>query len=197
MLRNILMRPALPILLAATSFSGVSTTQAQDTQSVAEAARRAREQKKAPAKPTKVITDETLNVKDGDVQSAVAEEPRMPGAPEAKAQPAAGTANGAASGSTSAPGAKDKAALEKVIAELKAKIKETISDIDLLQREVTLDQDTYFSNPDYIHDTAGKANLDSLKQQVSDKRQDLENLKARLSKLQSDLDSSVVAPPKP
>jgi DNA repair exonuclease SbcCD ATPase subunit len=117
----------------------------------------------------------------------------MPGSPDAQAQPA----NAAAAGSAAAAGAKDKAALEKVLAELKGKIKETMSDIDLLQREQALDQDTYFSNPDYVHDTAGKASLDSLKQQLSDKRQDLENLKARLSKLQSELDSSVIAPAKP
>jgi DNA repair exonuclease SbcCD ATPase subunit len=191
MLRCISLRLTLPAVLAATLFSGAATAQSQDTQSVAEAARRAREQKKSQAKTAKVITDETLDVKKGDVQSAVAEVPRMPGSPEQQAQPAGTTANGAA------PGAKDKAALEKVMAELKAKIKETMSDVDLLQREQALDQDTYFSNPDYAHDTAGKANLDSLKQQVSDKRQDLENLKARLSKLQSELDSSVIAPAKP
>ncbi|HET8925982.1 MAG TPA: hypothetical protein VFN26_23560 [Candidatus Acidoferrum sp.] len=193
MLRCISLRLMVPAVLAATLFSGAATAQSQDTQSVAEAARRAREQKKSQAKTAKVITDETLDVKKGDVQSAVAEVPRMPGSPDPQAQPA----NAAAAGSAAASGAKDKAALEKVLAELKAKIKETMSDIDLLQREQALDQDTYFSNPDYVHDTAGKANLDSLKQQLSDKRQNLENLKARLSKLQAELDSSVIAPAKP
>ena len=192
MLRYIPMRLALPVVLAATFFLAVTAAQSQDNQSVVEAARRAREQKKTPAKPAKVITDETLDVKKGDVQSAVAEVPRMPGSPEPQAQPA----NAAAAGSTASSGT-DKAALEKEMADLKAKIKETLSDIDLLQRELALDQDTYLSNPDYVHDTAGKAKLDDMKQQVSNKRQALENLKAHLAELQSKLGSSVIAPPKP
>jgi len=67
--------------------------QPQDTQSVAEAARHSRGQKKNSVKPVKVITEETLDVKKGDVQSATAEQLRIPGTPETPAQPAAGAAN--------------------------------------------------------------------------------------------------------
>jgi len=67
--------------------------QPQDSQSVAEAARRARAQKKTTDKPAKVITDDTLVVKKGDVQSATAEEPKMPGSRETPTQPAANAAN--------------------------------------------------------------------------------------------------------
>src|SRR6266567_4605925 len=71
---------------------------------------------------------------------------------------------------------------EKVAKEraaLKAQIKEALTGLDLLHRERTLEQDTYFSNPDYVHDTAGKAKLDALKQQESDKQEELDRLKAR------------------
>jgi len=44
--------------------------------------------RKTSEKPAKVVTDETLEVKKGDVQSAAAEQLRMPGTPEAPAQPA-------------------------------------------------------------------------------------------------------------
>src|SRR6266704_402255 len=93
MLRYITLRLALPVTLAVTLLPPVAFAQSQDTQSVAEAARRARAQKKNSEKPSKVITDETLDVKKGDVQSAVAEQLRMPGSPETPAQPAAGAAN--------------------------------------------------------------------------------------------------------
>src|SRR6267378_6995806 len=93
MLRCITLRLALPAVLAVTLLPVAVSAQSEDSQSVAEAARRARAQKKNPDKPAKVITDETLNVKKGDVQSAVAEQPRMPGSPETPSQPAAGRAN--------------------------------------------------------------------------------------------------------
>ena len=71
------------VAILASTFVPVAFSQSQDTQSVAEAARKAREKKKDAAKPAKVITDETLDVKKGDVQSAVAEEDKIAGAPQA------------------------------------------------------------------------------------------------------------------
>ena len=71
------------VAILAATFVPAAFSQSQDSQSVAEAARKAREKKKDAAKPTKVITDENLDVKKGDVQSAVAEEDKIAGAPEA------------------------------------------------------------------------------------------------------------------
>jgi lipopolysaccharide export LptBFGC system permease protein LptF len=190
MLRCIPLRLALPVILAATLFSAIATAQSQNPPSVAEAARRAREQKKAQAKPAKVITEETLDVRKGDVQTAAAEQDRIPGSPEPQPQIAGSAAN--------PPGAKDdKAAKEKELAAVKAMIKDMQSDIDLLQREQSLEQDTYLSNPDYSRDTAGKAKLDSLKQEAIDKQQELDRLKARLAELLAKQDSSPATPPKP
>jgi len=148
-----------------------------------------------------VITDETLDVKKGDVQSATAEQPRMPGSPEAPAQPAAaapGTPASPAStaaGSSPAPAAKDQEK-SKEVADLKAKIKRAQDDLDLLQREQSLENDRYYSQTDYAHDTAGKAKLDDLKQQVTDKQQELERLKARLAELQPAQSGAASTPPK-
>src|SRR5438034_1940590 len=89
--RTIRFRIVLAAILAA-AFVPVAFSQSQDPQSVAEAARRAREKKKDAAKTAKVITDENLDVKKGDVQSAVAEEPKIAGAPDTKAQTPAGPA---------------------------------------------------------------------------------------------------------
>jgi len=195
MLRRIPLRLALPFVLAVALLPAAAFAQSQDTQSVAEAARRARAQKKNSEKPAKVITDETLDVKKGDVQSAAAEQLRIPGAPETQAQPTP------ASEPSSAPRSEKKASedekLAKELAALKEQIKQAQSDLDLVQREQSLQQDTYFSNTDYIHDTAGKAKLDALKQQISDKQQELDRLKARLAELQSSLSGPASTPPKP
>jgi hypothetical protein len=204
MLRCIPLRLALPILLAATLLPAASFAQSQDTQSVAEAARRARAQKKSSEKPAKVITDDTLDVKKGDVQSATAEQLRIPGTPETPAQPAAGAANppGGASGDTSAnpqgsrnvsEEEKSRSILKQRVA-LKEKIKNAQSDLDLLQREFQLDQDTFYSSPDYANNTSGKAKLDAMKQQIADKQQDLERLKAELAALPAAPESPATTP---
>ena len=191
MLRYITLRLTLPAVLSVTLLPAAAFAQSQDSQSVAEAARKARAQKKNTEKAPKVITDETLDVKKGDVQSATAEQPRMPGSPEAPAQPAAA----AAPATPAAPGAKDQKE-SKEVADLKVKIKRAQDDLDLLQREQSLENDRYYSQTDYAHDTAGKAKLDDLKQQVTDKQQELERLKARLAELQPAQSGAASTPPK-
>ena len=185
MSRNITLRLALPIVLTAVALPPVTPAQSQD--SVAEAARRSRAQKKNSEKPSKVITDETLEVKKGDVQSAAAEQLRMPGTPETPAQPT--PANAPSSAAQNEKKASEDEKLAKELAALKEQIKQAQSVVDLAKREQALQQDTYFSNPDYVHDTAGKAKLDAMKQQITDKQQELDRLKARLAELQP-------APPK-
>ena len=201
MLRRIPLRLAILVLLAATLLPAAGFAQSQDTQSVAEAARRARAQKKNAEKPAKVITDETLDVKKGDVQSATAEQLRIPGTPETPAQTAAGASNAQSGASANPPASsnasddeKARALLKKRVA-LKEKIKDAQSDLDLLQREFQLDQDTFYSSPDYANNTSGKAKLDAMKQQIADKQQELERLKAELAALPAAPESP--ATPKP
>src|SRR5260370_21271221 len=93
MMRRTTLRLALPVVLAFAMLPTAALAQSQDSQSVAEAARQARaqKQKKNSDKPAKIITDENLNVKEGDVQSAAAVQLRMPGSPEPHAKPAAGS----------------------------------------------------------------------------------------------------------
>jgi len=185
--RSILLRFLFAVVLVG-AFLPVAFSESQDSQSVAEAARRAREKKKDSAKPGKVITDETLDVKKGDVQNAVAEEPKIAGAPEAASQSANGAANpAAADGKTQA--AKDEKS-KKEIARVKDELKDALGDLELLQRENRLDQDTYYSEPNFASNTAGKQKLDEEQQKISDKRQEIDRLKAKLSDLQKSLGES-------
>jgi hypothetical protein len=188
------LRLALSAILAGAILPAAVFAQPQDSQSVAEAARRARAQKKTTDKSAKVITDDTLVVKKGDVQSATAEEPKMPGSPETPAQPA-GAAN--APGSQNASGDEKARAFLKQRVALKEKIKDAQSDLDLLQREFQLDQDTFYSSPDHANNTSGKAKLDAMKQQIADKQQELDRLKAELAALPASPESPATVPPKP
>jgi DNA repair exonuclease SbcCD ATPase subunit len=191
MSRFISMRLAASVVLASALLPAAGLAQSQD--SVAEAARRSRAQKKNSEKPAKVFTDETLEVKKGSVQSAAAEQPRMPGSPEPPAQPAPANApSRAAQNEKMAP---EDEKLVKELAALKEQIKQAQGDVDLGKRELSLQQDTYFSNPDYVHDPAGKAKLEAIKQQIAEWQQELERLKAQLSEKQPQGDSTA-APPK-
>jgi hypothetical protein len=194
MLRCITLGLALSVVVAGTLLPAAAFAQSQDTQSVAEAARRAREQKKTPAKPAKVITED-------DVKPAAQSNPATPGSPDAtaaSATPASSAANAVsapAASSAPAPDAKDQKD-SKELTELKAQIKQVQGDLDLLQREQSLENDRYYSNTDYAHDTVGKAILDELKRQVSDKQQELDGLKARLAELQPSQSGTPSTPPK-
>jgi hypothetical protein len=190
MSRYMLLRFAPLALLSATLLPVAAFSQSQDSQSVAEAARRAREKKNAQAKPVKVITDETLEVKKGDVQSAVAEEPKMPGAPEPKAQSPNNTPAANATGPSTETKDSEEEKLKKELAAVKEQIKQALIDLDLLQREYRLDQDTYYSKPNYGADTAGKQKLDDEKQQISDKQEEVARLKEKLASLQKSLGES-------
>jgi hypothetical protein len=189
--RLIVLRLALGVVLAATA----ALAQSPDTQSVADAARRARDQKKPPAKSAKVITNE-------DIKPAAQTNPATPASPEAAAATAssasstAAPAGAAAAGSPSAPDAKDQKE-SKEVTELKAQIKKALDDLNLVLREQSLENDKFYSNTDYVHDTAGKAKLDELLEQATVKQQVLDRLKAHLAELLPPQDSSATAPPKP
>jgi len=194
MLRRIPLRLGLPVVLSLALLPAAVFAQSEDAPSVAEAARRAREQKKTQAKPAKVITEDDVKPV-ARPNSATPAPPEAATASAAPAPPASSTAS-TASSSSPAPDAKDQKD-SKEVTELKAQIKQVQGDLDLLQREQSLEQDKYYSNTDYLHDTAGKAKLEALKQQVSDKQQELEHLKTRLAALQPTESGPTSTPPKP
>jgi hypothetical protein len=192
MLRFISLRVTISAVLAAALLPVAAFAQSQDSQSVAEAARRAREQKKTAAKPARVVTDD-------DVKPAAPASSESTPASGAQAPSAADAANPPAvqalAGSSGAQGPKDEKSA-KEIADLKEEIKQALNDLDVLQRQLSLEQDTYLSNPDSARDTTGKAKVDGIKLQTGDKQQELDRLKARLAELLSSQGGSPATPPK-
>jgi hypothetical protein len=213
MSRRISLRLAIAAILAAAVLPWTALAQSQDppTPSVADAARRAREQKKAAAKqPAPVITDDTLKPATPAPQAANAPAPAQSseagpakppaaqpaagssGAPEASAAPAsAGPPAPAADAADTDQKTKDSAEL----AALQQQVADAQKGLELLQRELALQQDTYFSNPDHSHDLAGKTKLDATLEQITDKQQAVDALKSQLAALQAS--SGTTAPPAP
>jgi hypothetical protein len=153
-------------------------------QSIAEAARRSRQSAKNATKPSKVITDDDLdkeNIKPG-AQGLTVDAPAKletePPSPDAVADAAATPS--VPSDPATVPAASD----DPEIARLKDSIADAEKDADLARRDLALQQDTVYSNPDYEHDIAGKAKLAALQQHINDKQQDIDRLKMRLAAME-------------
>jgi hypothetical protein len=181
--------PLVAVFVAATLHCRVARAQdapPPQNQSVADAARQAREAKKNAAKPTKVISDDdidTKSVKPGAEGLNVGSQPKSDSQPPNDAAVSAVEATDAATAAAERnPPVKSGEDLE--IARAKEEVAEAAKQLDLLQRGSALDQDSYYSKPDYVNDKDGKAKLDAEQQQVSDKQQEVDRLKAHVAELE-------------
>jgi hypothetical protein len=198
-----LLSAALVLTASAVMAPGIGSQSGQDqpatgaqSQSIADAARKSREQSKNATKPSKVITDDDLdkkNIKPGaqgltvDAPAKLETTPPTPGAVAA----AASTPSAAPDAATT-PAATD----DPEIAKLKESIAVAENDADLSRRELALEQDTFLSNADHEHDTAGKAKIAELQQEIDAKQQNVDRLKMRLAAMQ-ELHHVLPAPAKP
>jgi hypothetical protein len=66
-------------------------------------------------------------------------------------------------------------------ARIQSAIDELEEELNLLQRQFALNQDAYYSNPNFAEDKAGQAWLDSEQQQIRSLQSELANLKAQLA----------------
>jgi hypothetical protein len=155
--------------------------------SVAEAARRAREKKKENAKPVRTLTNDDLPAAPaGDLANGAVSRPAAMNG-EGAVKPAA---NEASEKKPSAPVSDEQAKLLKAnnaaaLERAKKQLATALSQLDIMQRKLALDSDSYYSKTDYASDKEGKANLDAEAQAIDTKKQDIEDLKARVAELQA------------
>ena len=186
------------VLISNCALAAVSWAQSQDnsSQSVAEAARKAKERKKNAPKENHVITEDTLNLRAASADASGAPPPgtvlnTTPVAPSSDAASGEGapatdansTAARSAETSTSSDDEKKKAEMAAAVARTKELLAQTQNELDVLKRRLALDSDSFYSNPDYAHDTLGKAKLDDMKQSISDKQISVDDLKRKLTEL--------------
>ncbi|MGA7841308.1 MAG: hypothetical protein WCA34_10340 [Candidatus Acidiferrales bacterium] len=154
--------------------------------SLAAAAKAAREAKKDQAKPARVWNDDTIP-KSNDAISVVGQ---TPGDDSANASAGTGdAANAAASGSAGAGGdaAAVRGALEASIQNAKEKLATIKVDLDLLQRTYTLDSQMYYIKPDYASDTAGAAKLQDEQDRIAAKQQEMDEEQKMIDQMEADL----------
>jgi len=173
-------------LLSATASCRTLRLAAQDAPSVAEAARRTRQQKQDSAKPAQVIDNDTLAPAPA---SAAASDANRATSPENPAADAAAH--------KSEP---DAAAEEHKKAEfeaLKQKIADKKASLHLEQREMALERDTFLSNPDHEHDKTGQEKLDSIEKTVNQSQAELAELEAKLADAAPPSEAKTPEPPSP
>ena len=162
-------------------------SQMQQDQSIADASRRSREQKKIAKRQSRVITNDDMDMeyfKPG--QEGLKLNTEAPSAGAVAITEAADQAATSANKESRPKGknSEETAAEDVEIAKLKKLIAEAEEDLNLQQRELALDEDTVYSNPNYTDSKTGKAKLDSERQRINEKQQEIEGLKAHLAALQ-------------
>ena len=185
-------------LLACTTVA--RSQDSQQTESVADAARRAREAKKntakAPAaKPSKVITDDDVSKTPTPTEGVNIGAPaKLETQPPSPASVAAVEAADQAAATGTESGKKPE---DPEIAKAKEAVAAAEKELDLLKRELALDQDTFYSNTDYAHDKAGQTNLANEQQAINNKQVELDSLKAKLQEIEAQKKPSGGADVKP
>jgi hypothetical protein len=144
---------------------GQGTTQGS---AVADAAKAARDAKKDQPKATRVWDNDTIPTVPGNI-NVVGQTPAENG-----------TGNDASGG---AP-AEDKASLERDLADAKDKLQSLQTDLDILQRTYSLDQQAYYGKPDFQNDPAGAKKLKDEQAAIDDKQQQIEEMQKKIADLE-------------
>ncbi len=167
-------------------------SQVQQNQSVVDAARRSREQKKNVAQPARIFTNDDLDTQhstriseDLIIGGLAAPQTESPNAIAAAAEAPDQTATlpFKVSGTTSKES--EEAFVEDAeIAKLKSQLASAQNELNLQRRQLLLDQNTIYTNPAYTATHAGKAELDSAKLQIEQLQEEVDRLKQPLADLE-------------
>ena len=155
----------------------------QSTDPVAEAARKARAEKQATAKPKKIYTDDDF-----------ASKKNAPAAPAASTE---GDQASATQGATDATAATDASAINDPKSEaywrkrfqaVRDKLASSEKELDVLQRELNKDQVQYYSDPQKaLMQQYDRKDINDKTAKVDAKKKEIEDLKKQLSDLEDEL----------
>jgi len=182
--------------------AGAQDAQGPQSQSVVDAARQSRDQKKN-SKAAKVISNDDLDrgsFKPGQEGLNVGAPATLQTTGPSEGQVAAAVAADTAASPKAVEEAGLKSGESEEIAKLQAKMDAAKNELDLLKAENKLDQDSIYSNPNYTDTHKGQDKLDAEQAQIKQKQQELDDLKAQLAELkqrQGETKPSGTKPPQP
>ena len=158
--------------------------------SLADSARKLREQKKEAPKAKRVFSNDDIPAQSRGVSTVGS------AAPSDSSAAASGTAaaTGAPDDTTAKPddkaklSADDEAKWRKKFSEVRAKIASAEKEIDVMQRELNLNQQQYYSDPNVaVREQYSRNDINQGKKKIDDKKAELDALKQQLTELQDDL----------
>ncbi len=173
---------AFALSLPCVSTWAQSSQQGQD--SVAEAARKARAHKKAPAKPEKVITNDDL-ASVSSAQVSVVGQAGPKGAP--------GTGEDQTTGATGEkkPAESDEARWRKRFAEAYHKLHQAEAELNVLEREWGKLQTQYYSDPQKaLQQQNSRADVNDHQQKIDAKKKEIEQIHQAIANLEDELRKS-------
>jgi hypothetical protein len=189
-------------LAAALLFAGgMSIGRAQDTSatssgsqsdSLGNAARKARAQKKDSSKPAKVFTNDDLGGLKGTI-SVIGNEPAQASAADKSAERTEDKkpANGADVKDAKKDEAKDESYWRTKFAAARKVLADDTKELDILQREFNLKQQQFYQDPTAaLKEQHGREDLNKTQSQIDAKKQDVEKDKQALSDLEDELRKS-------
>lgn len=155
----------------------------QMSQSVADAARKTKEQQKQATKAKVVWTND--NIPTSATVSVVGQAPQG-GTAATAGQPPTPTAEAAAESPEQLATDRDNATAD--LAQAQKDLASAKSDLDIAQREEKLDSDQFYGTPDYAGDRQGQAKLAADKTQAAAKQQAVDAVQKKVDELQKHLD---------
>jgi chromosome segregation ATPase len=186
MRRHSLLRMVSLLALAAVAAFVAQAQQSPDQQSsdpVADAARKARAEKQAAAKPKKVYTDDDFASK----KTAPAAPAASTGGDQASAAQAATDAT-AATSTSATDDPKSEAYWRKRFQVVRDKIASSEKELDVLQRELNKDQVQYYSDPQKaLMQQYDRKDINDRTAKVDAKKKEIDDLKKQLSDMEDEL----------
>jgi chromosome segregation ATPase len=168
------------VLTGTLLLSPALTLARQDQESVADAARKAQEEKKTPAKPAKVFTNDNLDTIKGQI-SVVGPTPD-------KTADAAPADDKAKAEGEKTPASKGEAYWKEKFAAARKKQADDEHELDVLQREFNLKSQQYYSDPNTaMKEQYSREDLNDTKTKIDDKTAAVTQDKQAVSDLEDDL----------
>jgi len=170
---------------------------------LAAAARQSRDNKKDQAKPARVWDNDNIPKAGHEIsvigqQEAASSDGTNPDAAAGGNGPAAPdgssvspTGAGAATPGAATPNQADiDAKLQSHLDNAKEKLASLKTDLELMQRTLTLDSQMYYSKPDYSNDTAGARKLADEQEQIANKQQAIDDVEKEIAILEGQVKDS-------
>lgn len=166
-----------------------ATTSGASSESLGDAARKARAQKKDSSKPAKVFTNEDMGSLKGTI-SVIGNGPAPASATDKTAEKtdAKKTDEKKTPADAKKEAAKDEPYWRARFAAARKLLADDTKEVDILQREYNLKQEQYSQDPNWaMHEQNTREDINKTRDQIDAKKQDIEKDKQALSDLEDEL----------